>query len=103
MENLLIVKIDGNFEAATSIQAKIAKLDAIIDSLYTTALTSVQSGNIAEYQIDTGQTTNRVRYTDINQVVKTIEGYERMRTMYVNKLVGRGAILMDGSNFKMRR
>lgn len=103
MNNVLVIKIDGNFESCDSIKAKITKLDNIIDSLYTTALTSVQSGNIAEYQIDTGQTTNKVRYTDINQVVKTIEGYEKMRTMYVNKLVGRGAILMDSSNFKNRR
>jgi spore coat protein CotF len=102
MKGVIVVKINGDFESKQSIKDKIAKIDAIIDSLMTTAMTSVTSGNIAEYQIDTGQTTNRVRYTDINQITTTITNYEKIRQMYVNKLVGRKHILVDGSNFRIR-
>ena len=101
MEGLLIIKIDG-IEKANSLKGKIAKIDALIDSLYTAAMKSVNAGNVAEYSIDTGQTVNRVKYTTLQEVIHAIEGYERIRSMYENKLIGRRVTLMDQSNFKRR-
>lgn len=77
-------------------EAKIAKIDAIIDALLVTALTSVKTGNIIEYDIDTGQSRQRVQYSTVKSVTDALAAYEKMRQYYVNKLLG-GTYLNVGS------
>jgi len=100
MENVNFFKLPTGAQTREQICAKIVLLDAIIDSLYTTALVSVGTGNMSEYEIDTGQTKQRVRYTTTESVVKAIEGYERLRQMLQNKLQPRSFRLMDSKSFR---
>ena len=100
MNNILVFKLDSGQQTATQIRSKIAQLDAIISALYDTALKPVQGGDIYYHEIDTGQSRQRVQYTTMDSVVKSIEGYEKLRTMLQVKLQPRMVRLMDSKNFR---
>lgn len=100
MARIIYIKLDCNLQSATTVQAKIDKIDAIIDSLFTTALTSVGQGNVAEYELDTGQTRTNVKYTSLSQVQAAIQQYENIRQRYVNMLSPRMVRLVDSKNFR---
>lgn len=89
-----------------SIQAKITKLEAIIDALFTTALTSVQNGQYVEYEMDNGQTRTNVTYSKVSDVTTAIQQYENLLERYMAKLVNentdRVVQLVDSRNFRKR-
>lgn len=97
--NILYFKIPTGAQTTAQICAKIVLLDALIDSLYTTAITSVGNANIVEYEINTGQTKQRVEYSTAKQVTDAIENYERLRDMLRVKLTPRVVRLSDSKNF----
>lgn len=81
----------------------IAQIDAILTSLRTTGMTSVSTGQFVEYEYDTGMTKTNIVYRSIDEVLKTIEGYERLRQYYVNKRMPSIIRVVDSKNFKRRR
>lgn len=85
-----------------TIQAKITKIDAIIDSLLNTALKSVGRGDKMEYSIDTGQSKERVVFSTMESVTKAIKNYEAIRQYYVNRLVGGSFRNIDERNLRFR-
>ena len=93
-------KIPNEQQTVVQIRSKIARIDAIIDSLYNTALISVGNGDKIQYEIDTGQTKQKVEYTDPKQVTDAIESYERIRQLLVNKTQPRCIRLVDSKNFR---
>lgn len=101
-ENVLYFKIPSLTQNGTQIKAKIAALDLIISSLYDTAMKSVSTGNMVEYEIDTGQTKQRVQYSTLDTVTNAIASYEKLRQMLVNKLSPRSFQLRDSKNFTRR-
>jgi ABC-type transporter lipoprotein component MlaA len=102
--NILIYKSPVNYRSDASLRAKIAEIDILIDELINTAMKSVTQGNIAEYELDTGQTRTRIKYTSVGSVAQSIEDYEKIRQMYLNKLNRTtGSVrLMGEQNFKNR-
>ena len=98
--NVLFFKISGGGRSRSQLLSKIASIDAIIDSLLTTALVSVGNGHMVEYEINTGQTTQKVQYSTPNQITNAVLEYEKIRQYYENKLIPRGVQLMDSSNFR---
>jgi hypothetical protein len=86
--SVVYLSIDADFESCTSLRAKIVKIDAIIDSLLTTALKSVGKGDKVEYMLDTGQSKQKVVYSSITSVTAAIREYEDIRQMYEDKLNG---------------
>lgn len=103
MSRIIVFKISTGQQTRAEICAKIVQIDAIIASLYTTALISVGNGDIARYEIDTGQSRQEVEYTKLDQVTKAIENYEKIRQMLQNKLSPRTFRLMDSKNFRHTR
>jgi len=104
MIGLLVYKIPS-LDNRDDILATIAQLDLIIQQLLTTALTSVQQGNIAEYDLDTGQTRTRIKYTSPGSVLTAISDYRKLRQELVNQAQGTGVgvtRLMDEKNFRIR-
>ncbi|MBL4809478.1 MAG: hypothetical protein JKY43_05410 [Phycisphaerales bacterium] len=95
-------KIDSNGRTPVQIKNKIAQIDALLDSLFTTALTSVGNGNIVQYKLDTGQTKTDVTYSSTSSVTDAIEKYENLRQRYVNMLSPRVVKMMDSRNFRRR-
>lgn len=83
-----------------TVLANIARIDAIISSLMTTALTSVQTGNMIEYELDTGQTRTRVIYSKVAEVTSAIHEYEKLRQFYENMLTPKRVRLVDSKNFR---
>ncbi len=101
MAEVIFIKVDNvNLITSGKIEERIVKIDEIIDSLYNVALATVNQGNIAEYELDTGQTRNRVKYNTQASVMAAIKLYEDMRQRYVNRLQPRMVKLMDHKNFK---
>ena len=96
----IFCKIDNNAETPEEIKAQIAIIDAIIAELLNTALKSVQTGNIAEYELDTGQSKQRVKYTSVGSVMKAVRGWKELRKYFANDLLPRNVRLMDVKNFR---
>ncbi len=106
MEKPTIIKLDyslGTVRSRASIIANIAKIDALIDSLFTTATQSVTNGHRVEYELDTGQTKTNVVYSDMKSVTDAIKNYEELRETYMNYLRARATRqvrLVDSKNFR---
>ena len=99
-DKILYYKLTNCGRSRSQIIAKIAQIDAIIESLINTALVSVGNGNMIQYEIDTGQTKQKVQYTTPSQVTAAIENYEKIRQMYNNKLTPRTFKLTNYKNFR---
>lgn len=82
--------------------ANITKINAIITSLYTTALTSVGNGDIVKYEIDTGQTKQNVEYRDLESITAAIAGYEKLKNLYKSYLTPSAVRLVDSKNLRNR-
>ena len=102
MSEIKIYKLATGGRTGAEILTKIAQIDALIDMLITTGMASVQNGNIVEYEVDTGQTEQRVEYSTVAQVVNGIRAYERLRVYYQNKLTGSAMRLVDYKNYTNR-
>jgi hypothetical protein len=101
---ILVYKKKVNYRSNASLKAKIDEIDAIIDELFLSAMKSVSTGSIAEYELDTGQTKTRIKYSTVSSVSKAIEDYETLRQLYVNKLNrSTGSVMLVGANNYRRR
>ena len=100
---ILYYKLDANFESCTSIEAKIAKIDAIIDSLYVAMAKVAGTANRVSYKIDDGQTVQEVMYTSAKSIEGAINAFENQRQRQVNKLVGNVAQNIGSKNLNRRR
>jgi tetrahydromethanopterin S-methyltransferase subunit B len=103
MSVVFVKRVDLCFDDATTLQERIAKIDTLIDSLLDVALVCITQGNIAEYEIDTGQTRNRVKYNSQAQIMASIDAYDKIRQKYINKLTPRKVRLVDSQNFRRRQ
>lgn len=92
-------KLDTGAQTRAEICAQIVQIDAIISALLVTALLSVSKANVVEYEINTGQTKQRVEYSDPKQVTDAIENYKRIRGMLRADLTPRRVQLRHGKNF----
>jgi len=86
-------------ESATSLRARLARIEAIITALETTALRAAATGDLTEYSLDDGQTKIRTVYSTVESIIKAIKGFEQLKQMYAQRLTGRITRLVDGKNF----
>jgi len=91
-------ELDANFQTCATTKEIIDKIDNIINNLLTTALTSVLNGDVVEYKVDTGQTTQSATYRDPETITKTIQEYRKIRAMYVRDIIGGTQLIIDGKN-----
>jgi len=101
-DNILYFKYNPSGRTDADYVTIIAQIDAIITSLRTTALTSVGTGQWVEYEYDTGMTKTNIVYRSTDEILKTIEGYEKIRQYYVNKRQPNVVRLVDSKNLKNR-
>jgi len=103
----IVVKLDTNFNSCQSISDKIAKVDAIINSLLNTALIAVGKGDTVSYSLDDGQTRISKTYTDMRSVTSAIKQYEEIKQMYEvllnNQKYGRVVKLVDEKSIRNGR
>lgn len=88
-------------DSCTSVKEKITRIDAIITALEDTALKSAANDDIKEVNLDDGQTKIRTEYKGTDAVLKSIEGFIKLKNYYVNKLNGRVTRLVDSKSFRM--
>lgn len=89
-------------DCASDLRSKIARIEAIIAALETTALKAAANDNISEYSLNDGQTVIRTVYKSAQDVLNSIMAFEKIRQMYINRLNGRVIRLVDGKNFTGR-
>jgi len=97
---IIYFKLEKCNRSRDQIVTKIAQIDAIIESLLETAMVSVGNGNMIQYELDTGQTKQKVEYTEPKQVTDALKMYEKMRQYYANKLSPRQFKLTNFKNFR---
>jgi len=85
---------------STALCDKIAKIDAIIEALEATALSSAANDNIEEYWLDDGQSKIKTTYKGTDEVFKSIISFEKMRQIYVNRLNGRVVRMVDSRSLR---
>jgi len=98
-DNTQYFTLNTGARTRAEICAEIEQLDALIASLYATALISVGNANIIEYEINTGQTKQRVEYTTAKQVTDAIVSYKTIRGMLRAELTPNRVRLRDSKNF----
>lgn len=89
---------DANMRTCADIKSKIIKIDAILDSLFETALSSVANGDTVEYTLDTGQSKIHKVFATTASVTQAIKDYETLRAMYAQKLTSRVVRLVDSKS-----
>lgn len=86
-------------ESKKNARAKIVAIDAVIDALITTVLKAAATGNVTEYDLDTGQTKIKTMYRSPKEVSDAITALQTVREYYVNQINGRRFRLVDTKNF----
>jgi hypothetical protein len=76
-------------ETATSLQDKIDKIDLIISGLMDSALENVGNSDLKDYFLDDGQTKIRANYRSSSEILDAVADWERIKTVYANRLNGR--------------
>lgn len=105
MSEIIYIKQDITLvggRSVSALKAKVAKIDEIIDALENKVLTVITNGGSVEYEeyeINTGQTKNKVVYRDSSTVIAQLKEWERLRQYYVNKMTSRRIRLVDSKNF----
>lgn len=86
----------------TSLQAKIAAIDVVIENniLLMGSQTLGQAGGTNMYELDDGQVRIKVIYKSVNEILAINTGLERMQQMYINRLNGRSVTLRDVRTFR---
>lgn len=95
-------KIDFALDICANATDKITKIDTLIDSLFTVATDVVLKGGIAEYEINTGQTIQKVKYRSVKEITDAIDGFRLLRKRYENDVVPRVVKFVDGKAFGRR-
>mgnify|MGYP007115160362 CR=1 FL=1 len=65
---------------------QLARIEAVINALYATAIKAAANGNISEYSLDDGQTKIRTVYKDASSVQASILAFERLKQDLINKI-----------------
>lgn len=86
----------------TTLKAKIAAIDAVIDALISSALIMAGNDSIQEYSLNDGQTIIKTIYKGSVGIASAIRDFQRIRNVYVNQLNGRMVRAVDGRNFIRR-
>lgn len=94
---------DIYIESASSLRDKIQRIDQVIDGLISNALKAASNDNIEEYSLNDGQTIIRTTYRGAEAVQKSINAFESIKQMYVNRLNGRSFRLVDSKSISGSR
>lgn len=85
-------------QSSTDLKSKLVKINAIIDMLFTTALTAAATDNMSEYSLDDGQTKIRTVYKGTKSILAAIDILERQKQTVLNQLNGRVIRGVDSKN-----
>jgi len=88
-------------ESCTTLEDKIAAIDAIIDALILSAADIAGNGDqVNEYQLNDGQTIIREVYRGSERISSAITAFETIKQRYVSRLNGRVRRLVNSKSFR---
>lgn len=89
--------------SASTTQDRITRINAIIDMLLTSALTSAGTSGTSEYWLDDGQVKIKEVFRSTDAVLNAIQSFEKLKQMYINDLNNASMVrLVDSKNFRRR-
>lgn len=88
--------------STTELKERGVRIKAIIAGLEQQYAESLTSSADESYMLDDGQTKIQTSYRDPNQIIKAIEGYERLLTRIENYACGRVTALRDARSWHSR-
>lgn len=91
--------IQEYLQASSSISDKICKIDIIIDAMLDQSLAIVGDSGTFSYSMDDGQMKVSTQYRSMDEVLKGVEGLEKIRIRYVNRLTGPITVLRPKLNY----
>ncbi len=84
-------------ESKTTLQAKIAAYDKLIEGMENALAEGIVSGHILQTEVDDGFMKVRLNYRSVGDMTKALSGLEMLRQRYINRLNGRCTVLRGGS------
>lgn len=88
-------------QSATTLEAKISAIDAIIDALTLSAIDIANGGDqVNEYQLNDGQTIIREVYRGTQRIAAAINAFEAIKQRYVSRYNGRVKRMIDSKSFR---
>lgn len=73
-------------EGAKTLNDRLARVDAVLSALETTALRSAGNEDLTSYLLDNGQTKIQTMYRDSASLAKAILAFEQIRERIISKL-----------------
>jgi predicted transcriptional regulator len=83
-------------ESKTTLQAKIAAYDKLIDAMENSIAEAMVSGHINQTEVDDGFMKVRLNYRNVGDMTKALAGLEALRQRYINRYNGRSTVLRGG-------
>ena len=102
-DNIIYTSIPAVLESVTTLEARIAMLDTILNGMETAILRASTTGEFDLYRIDTGQTKNEVTYRSIGELTSGYAALIKVQQMFYARLnnnkQGRIHRLVGNKNF----
>jgi hypothetical protein len=94
-------------QSCTTVKARIAAIDQIIDALLNQALASIETGSsgsntLSQYSLNDGQTVISASYRSSSEIKKDIQSYQDLRDVFLasyHNSSGRMVRLVDHKSF----
>ncbi len=91
--------ISEYIQSKTSLDSKIAAIDALIDQMITSAADAIDNSGTASYSFDDGQMKVSTQYRSVDEVMKGIASLEKIKQIYVNRRNGSITVLRGRLNY----
>jgi len=103
MDTVIYTSIPAILESASTLEARIAMLDSILNGMELAMVKAASTGEFTSYSIDTGQTKNSVQYRSLTELQMSYEKLlKTQQFLYArlnNNRVGRVIRLVPNQNF----
>lgn len=86
-------------ESATSVKARIAAIDVLIDAMILNMADAVDNSGTASFRLDDGQMNINTEFRTVEDVQKGVKSLESMKQMYINRINGRTVVFRGRSNY----
>lgn len=100
---VIYTNIPSLLESCTTIKARIAMLDTILNGVETALITAATTGQFESYRLDTGQTKNEVTYRSLTELqvayAALLKTQQMLYARYNINRQGRIQRLIDNKNF----
>ncbi len=91
--------ISEYIQSKTSLDAKIAAIDLLIDNMIASAADAIDNSGTASYSFDDGQMKVMTQYRSVDEVMKGIQSLEKIKQIYVNRRNGNITVLRGRLNY----